>query len=100
MNSKKLSINQLVRFLCENPVNIFNIKNKGYIKKGFDADLTIVDINKFEKIDNKNIASKCQWTPFHGRKVKGFPVITIINGEVKMKNGKIIDNPTGKPLKF
>jgi dihydroorotase len=100
MNSKKLSINQLVRFLCENPVNIFNIKNKGYIKKGFDADLTIVDINKFEKIDNKNIASKCQWTPFHGRKVKGFPVITIINGEVKMKNGKVIDNPTGKPLKF
>ena len=53
-----------------------------------------------EKIDNKNIASKCQWTPFHGKKVKGFPVITIVNGEAKMKNGKIIENPAGKPLSF
>ena len=44
--------------------------------------------------------SKCKWSPFHGVKVKGFPVITIVNGEIKMKNGKIIGKPGGKPLKF
>ena len=100
VNRNRLTINQLVSFVCENPVKIFNIDNKGYIKKGFDADLTIIDMNKFEKIDNNKIASKCQWTPFHGKEIKGFPVITIVNGEIKMKNGKITGKPGGKPLKF
>jgi len=100
MNKNKLSINQLVNYVSENPTKIFNINNKGYIKKGFDADLTIVDMNKVEKIDNNKIASKCQWTPFHGKEIKGFPVITIVNGEIKMKNGEIMGKPGGKPLKF
>ena len=100
VNRNRLTINQLVSFVCENPVKIFNINNKGYIKKGFDADLTIIDMNKFEKIDNNKIASKCQWTPFHGKEIKGFPVITIVNGEIKMKNGEIMGKPGGKPLKF
>ena len=100
VNRNRLTINQLVSFVCENPVKIFNIDNKGYIKKGFNADLTIIDMNKFEKIDNNKIASKCQWTPFHGKEIKGFPVITIVNGEIKMKNGEIMGKPGGKPLKF
>ena len=100
VNRNRLTINQLVSFVCENPVKIFNIDNKGYIKKGFDADLTIIDMNKFEKIDNNKIASKCQWTPFHGKEIKGFPVITIVNGAIKMTNGEIIGKPGGKPLNF
>ena len=100
VNRNRLTINQLVSLVCENPVKIFNIDNKGYIKKGFDADLTIIDMNKFEKIDNNKIASKCRWTPFHGKEIKGFPVITIVNGEIKMKNGEIMGKPGGKPLKF
>ncbi len=100
INENRLSINQLISFVCENPAKIFNIRNKGYIKEGFDADLTIVDMNKIKKIDDNNIESKCKWTPFHGKEVKGFPVITIVNGSIKMKNGEITGKPEGKPLKF
>ena len=100
INKNKLTIKQFVSYVSENPVQIFNIKNKGFIKEDYDADLTIVDMNKVAIIDNSKIESKCKWTPFHGVKVKGFPIITIVNGEVKMKNGKIIGNPTGKPLRF
>ena len=57
-------------------------------------------MNKVVKIDNDKIKSKCKWSPFHGVEVKGFPVITIVNGEIKMKNGKITGKPEGKPLKF
>ena len=57
-------------------------------------------MNKVELIDNKNIVSKCGWTPFHKKKVKGFPVATVINGQIKMENGKIIGKPTGSPLSF
>ena len=100
VNEGKLTLNQLINLVCENPVKIFGIKNKGYIKEGFDADLTIVDMNKIKKIDDDNIESKCKWTPFHGKEVKGFPVITIVNGSIKMKNGEITGKPEGKPLKF
>ena len=65
-------------------------KNKGYIKKDFDADLTIVDLNRKITIDNKDMQSKCKWTPYHGETFKGCPIATIVNGKIKMKNGKII----------
>jgi dihydroorotase len=100
VNRKKLTIEQFVRLVSENPVKIFNIRSKGFIKKGYEADLTIVDMDKVVKIDNDKIESKCKWSPFHGVKVKGFPVITIVNGKIKMKNGKITGKPGGKPLKF
>ena len=100
VNDGKLTIKQLIRLICENPIKIFNIKNKGFIKENFDADLTIIDMNKTSTIDNKNIASKCGWTPFHGKKVKGFPIYTIINGITKMNNGYILGEPKGEPLHF
>jgi len=100
INKGKLKLEQLVKFLCENPADIFGIKNKGYIKNNFDADLTIVDLNKEIKINNKNIESKCKWSPFNGQTFKGTPVTTIINGQIKMKDGKILGDPSGKPMLF
>ena len=100
INDGKLSLEQLMNSICENPVKIFGIKNKGFIKKGFDADFTIVDMNKKITIKNENIESKCRWSPFDGFEFKGSPVSTIISGQIKMKNSKILGNPEGKPLLF
>ncbi len=82
------------------PVKIFGIRNKGFIKKGYDADFTIVDMNKEILIENKNIESKCGWSPFDGYKFKGTPVSTVIAGKIKMQDGKILGDPDGTPLKF
>ena len=100
VNNGKLSLNQLVNFVCENPVKIFGITNKGFIKEGFDADFTIVDMNKTIEIKNKNIESKCGWSPFNGFKFKGTPIYTIIAGKIKMHDGKILGDPSGAALKF
>ena len=100
VNDGKLSLEQLMNSICENPVKIFGIKSKGFIKEGFDADFTIVDMNKKIIIKNENIESKCGWTPFNGFEFKGTPVATIINGQIKMRDGKILGNPTGKPMVF
>ncbi len=100
VNDGKLSLNQLMNLLCENPVKIFGIQNKGFIRKDYDADFTIVDMNKIIEIQNEKIESKCGWSPFNGYKFKGTPVTTIINGKIKMKDGSIIGDPEGVPIRF
>ena len=100
VNNGKLSLEQLIKLMCENPCRIFGIQDKGYIKEGFDADLTIVDMNKEQTIKNEMMASKCGWTPFDNYKVKGFPVGTIVNGNLVMSEGNIISKAKGQPLKF
>jgi len=100
VNKGKLKIEQLIKLVCENPCDLFGIKNKGYIKENYDADLTIVDMNKEVVIKDSWIESKCGWTPFNNYKVKGFPVATIVNGEIVMENNKILSNAKGKPLNF
>ena len=100
INDGRLSLNQLMRLVCENPVKIFGIKNKGFIKEGFDADFTIIDMNKKIVIKNENIESKCGWSPFNGVEFKGTPVFTIIAGKIKMQNGKILGEPEGTPMIF
>ena len=99
VNKGKLKLEQLIKLVCENPSDLFGIKNKGYIKENYDADLTIVDMNKDVVIKDNWIESKCGWTPFNNYKVKGFPVATIVNGETVMENGKI-NKLNGKPLVF
>ena len=100
INNNKLTLNQFLKLVCENPVRIFGIKNKGYIKEGYDADLTIVDMNMKKVIKNDWIASKCGWTPFNNYKVKGFPVGTIVNGNLVMSDGKVVLESKGQPLEF
>ena len=100
VNNRKLTLEQLIKLMCENPCKIFGIKNKGYIKEGYDADLTIADMNKKVTIKNEMMVSKCGWTPFNNHKVKGFPTGTIVNGILVMRDGKIIEESKGTPLKF
>ena len=100
VNDGKLTLVQLMNLVCENPAKIFGIVGKGYIKEDYDADFTIVDMNKIIEIKNEKIESKCGWSPFDGHKFKGTPVYTIINGEIKMKDGEILGEASGKSLKF
>ena len=100
VNNGKLTLEQLIKLMCENPCKIFGIKNKGYLKEGYDADLTIADMNKEVTIKDEMIASKCGWTPFNNHKVKGFPVGTIVNGNLVMSDGKVIVESKGTPLEF
>ena len=100
VSKKKLSLEKVIELLSYNPAKIYDIKNKGQIKKNFDADITIVDLNKSYTIKDTDMAYKCRWTPFHGKKVKGDIFATIINGKIKMINKKILGKPNGKVVLF
>ena len=95
-----ISINDVVRLTSYNPKRIFKVKNKGLIKKGYDADFTFVDLNKKQKISNRMIKSKCGWPPFHGMNIQGWPIGTMIMGKKVFWKDKLVSKPTGQPLKF
>ena len=100
VNRKKLSIHDLVRLLCYNPAKIYNMKYKGEIKIGNDADFSIIDLNKEFTITNQWIVSKSGWTPYDGLRIKGLPVFTVINGKIVMQDSEITSSPIGEPVLF
>jgi dihydroorotase len=90
-NKKKITLKKIVEVCSLNPAKIFKIKNKGQLRIGFDADLTIVDLEKIKTVKGKDQLSKCKWTPFEGKILKGWPVTTLVNGNIVYDNGKIFD---------
>ena len=99
VNNGKLKLERFVELTSYNPSELFKIKEKGKIAIGYDADFTIVDMNKERVITNDWIASKCGWTPYNNMKVKGWPIMTIIRDNIVMKNDIVFD-PLGKPMSF
>ncbi|MBI2208901.1 dihydroorotase family protein [Candidatus Woesearchaeota archaeon] len=89
MNEKKITLKKIVQLCCENPAEIFRIKNKGRIKEGYDADLAIIDLNLEKEVKNDELLTKCKWSPFDGWKLKGWPAMTIVNGNIVFDNGKV-----------
>ena len=77
----KITINKLVELLCINPCKIFGIKNRGEIKVGNFADLTIYKLNKKFIIKDEWIESNCGWTPFNNMSVNVSPYGTVVNGK-------------------
>ncbi|MFH1534073.1 MAG: dihydroorotase [Nitrospirota bacterium] len=100
VSSEGLTISELVKLVCERPAEIFGIPNKGRIMEGYDADLVIVDMEMEKKVERKNLLSKAGWSPYEGLMLKGWPIMTIVNGEVVYKDGKIDGKPIGKEVVF
>jgi dihydroorotase len=100
VNNGKLRLERFVDLTSHGPQRIFNIANKGRICEGYDADFTIVDMNRTETIRNNWIESRSQWTPYDGVKVKGWPVGTIIRGQTIMWQGEIKSPAHGQPIRF
>ena len=85
----RLSYERLVDLMAYGPYRIHKIKNKCLIRKGFNADFTVVDPKTEHIISNAEQASKSGWTPYDGKKVVGFPKMTIIGGKTIMRDGEI-----------
>ncbi len=100
VNNGKLSLSKLVSLWSTGPERVHKISGKGRIQEGYDADFTIVDMNKEMIITNDQQRSKSKWTPYDGMKVKGWPTHTIVRGNVVMQEDDIISQPIGKIIEF
>ena len=100
VNAGRLSLERFVDLTSHGPQRLFNMRGKGRIAAGYDADLTIVDLKRSETIDNKWIESRAGWTPYHGKKVTGWPVGTVVRGQRVMWEGELARPAIGQPARF
>ncbi|MAG15946.1 dihydroorotase [Candidatus Woesearchaeota archaeon] len=99
VNKGRITLEKVTELTSINPAKIFGVKNKGKIEKGYDADLVIVDMNMEKEIKNEELFTKCGWSPFNGWKLKGWPVTTIVNGNIVFDDGEISE-ANGKEVEF
>ena len=78
----------------------FSELKRGKIKEGYDADITIVDLEKEKIVSGKDMQSKCGWNAFDGQTLKGWPNTTIVNGHIVYQNGIINTQFLGKQASF
>jgi dihydroorotase len=100
VNAGRLSLERMVDLLCAGPARVYNVAGKGRISTGYDADFTLVDMKRQRRIEESWIVSPCGWTPFAGMPITGWPVATIIRGQVVMQEDEVIGQPLGKLVKF
>jgi dihydroorotase len=96
----RLLLTRLVDLMSAGPARIYGAAGKGRLSPGYDADITIVDLNRTQTIINEAMASPCGWTPFDGETCTGWPVATIIRGNIAMRDGEVLGAPIGRPVSF
>ena len=96
----RLTLERFVDLTSHGVNRLFGLAGKGRLAVGYDADLTLVDLSAKRTITDAMIASKCGWTPFHGKKVTGWPIGTIIRGHVVMWQDELTMPGLGAPIRF
>lgn len=96
----KISLEKIAEKMCHNPAILFQIEKRGYIRKGYFADLVVVDINSPWSVKKDNILYKCGWSPFEGSIFKARVTHTFLNGSLVYNNFKLTDVKVAKRLTF
>lgn len=99
LNGKRLELQRLVELCCHNPALIFRMKGKGFLRPHMDADITIVDLDKKKEVVGKELVTKCRWSPWEGKVLKGWPVTTIVGGNLVFDDGEFHPNK-GKEVSY
>jgi len=100
VKNNKIVLEKVVEKMCHNPGKIFKIEKRGFIKKGFYADLVLVDTHKSQLVTKENILYKCGWSPFEGTTFHATISHTFVNGNLIYKEGVFDDKKKGKRLVF
>ncbi|RBQ22361.1 Allantoinase [Candidatus Methanobinarius endosymbioticus] len=84
VNKGKITLNMIQKLMSETPAKRFNMKNKGKIDIGYDADIVVLDLKKEGKIKLDNFYTKAKYSPFENKEYKGINIMTISNGNILM----------------
>ncbi|MEA1877211.1 MAG: dihydroorotase [Bacteroidota bacterium] len=94
------SLEKIVEKMCHTPADIFQVKNRGYIREGYFADLVLVDSDDPWTINKSNLYYKCGWSPLEGTSMKSRVINTFVNGHLVYDNGIFDETIKGQALEF
>jgi dihydroorotase len=100
MHEGRCTLAEIQKWMCSGPAEAYRIPNKGKILEGWDADLTLVDIDHTRPVRNEETFTKVRWSPWNGRELRGWPQYTIVNGEIAFDNGHIREQTRGRRLTY
>ncbi len=98
VNQGYCTLEEVVRWMCTNPARLYGIKGKGRIEVGYDADLVLVDMSREKRIENGKLQTKVNWSPYNGWIIKGWPVMTMVNGNVVFREGEFFTSVLGREM--
>ncbi|MEJ6710906.1 MAG: dihydroorotase [Flavobacteriales bacterium] len=96
----KVSLEWIVTKMCHAPADCFQLKERGFIREGFYADLVVVDPNKPWTVTKQNILYQCAWSPFEGTVFKSSVSKTFVNGNLVYNQGVFDETTRGMRLEF
>jgi dihydroorotase len=95
-----LTIERLAELMCHNPARLFEVRQRGFLRKGYHADMVIVRPNSAWTVTKDTILSKCGWSPMEGHTYNWKVEKTICNGHIVYSNGTVDSNYIGRPVTF
>lgn len=96
----KISLEKIAHKTAHAVATLFQISERGYIREGYYADLTIANLNKSNPVSKSNLLYKCGWSPFEGHTFKSSVVHTFVNGNHVYNNGQFDESRNGMRLIF
>lgn len=96
----RLTLERFVDLTSAGAQRVFGVANKGRMAKGYDGDLTLVDLKAKRVLKHADMATRSGWTPFDGMDITGWPVATIVRGHVVMRDDEVIKPSIGEPCRF
>lgn len=93
-----ISLEKIAEKMCHNPAILYRIEKRGFIREGYFADLTMVDLNSSWTVSQENILSKCGWSPLDGTTFQAKVTHTFLNGNLVYENGRFNETIKGQAL--
>lgn len=99
-HQERVTLRQIAKWTSEAPARRFGIPRKGRLETGYDGDLVVVDTQKVKTLSDDQVLSKGGWTPFAGKTLTGWPVMTVVLGKPVFREGQRITGVHGRELVF
>ena len=91
---------QVVEKMCHNPAKLFNVEKRGFLRKGYFADIVLVEPNSPYQVEKKDLQYKCGWSPLEGATLSYKVTQTFINGNLVYNDGQINEENKGQMISF
>ena len=100
VNRGRCTLGEVTAWMCDGPARIWDIVGKGRIEPGYDADLVLVDMAMERVVRNEDQRCKSGWSPWHGTRLRGWPVRTWVGGRTVFADGRVATEPLGREIAF